>query len=296
MTDSPLTTGEAVPQAAAAPPPLRRRGLPAPNALVGGVLIAILLASAATGALWTPYDPLKLSFREKLAAPSALHWLGTDEFGRDVLSRLMAGAATSVWISVLTVTLAVIAGTLIGLLSGYLRGWTDRIVMAFNDALLAFPGILLALGLLAVVGANKYGIIVALGIAYTPSVARVVRGTVLSLREREFVAASRVMGNSEAFTMMRHILPNCIAPLTVLATSMFGYVLLAESALSFLGLGVPPPAPTWGNMLAASRPYIGQAMWLGIFPGLCISLTLLGINLLGDALRDRLDPRMRGAR
>jgi peptide/nickel transport system permease protein len=274
----------------------RRMKLPAPNAIVGGTLIGILLATACIGALWTPYDPLKLSFREKLAAPSALHWLGTDEFGRDVLSRLMAGAATSVWISILTVTLAVIAGTTIGLFSGYMRGWTDRIIMAFNDALLAFPGILLALGLLAVVGANKYGIIVALGIAYTPSVARVVRGTVLSLREREFIAASRVMGNSEGFTMARHILPNCIAPLTVLATSMFGYVLLAESALSFLGLGVPPPAPTWGNMLAGSRPYIGQAVWLGIFPGLCISLTLLGINLLGDAVRDRLDPRMRGSR
>ncbi|WP_019401485.1 ABC transporter permease, partial [Chelatococcus sp. GW1] len=140
----------------------------------------------------------------------------------------------------------------------------------------------------------KYGIILALGLAYTPSVARIVRGTVLSLREREFVEASRVMGNSEIFTVMRHVLPNCIAPLTVLATSMFGWVLLSESALSFLGLGVPPPAPTWGNMLASSRSFIAQAVWLGIFPGLCISLTLLGINLLGDALRDRLDPRMRG--
>ena len=130
-----------------------RMRLPAPNAIVGGTLIGVLLLAAGTGALWTPYDPLKLSFREKLAAPSALHWLGTDEFGRDVLSRLMAGAATSVWISILTVTLAVIAGTTIGLFSGYMRGWTDRIIMAFNDALLAFPGILLALGLLAVVGA-----------------------------------------------------------------------------------------------------------------------------------------------
>jgi peptide/nickel transport system permease protein len=268
----------------------------APNALVGGALIGTLLAVAGIGALWTPYDPLRLSFRYKLAPPSSMYWLGTDEFGRDVLSRLMAGAATSVWISILTVALAVVLGTIIGLFSGYMRGWVDRVIMAFNDALLAFPGILLALGLLAVVGANKYGIIVALGIAYAPSVARIVRGTVLSLREKEFIAASRVMGNSEAFTMARHILPNCIAPLTVLATSMFGYVLLAESALSFLGLGVPPPAPTWGNMLAGARPYIGQAMWLGIFPGLCISLTLLGINLLGDAVRDRLDPRMRGTR
>src|SRR5690606_30459406 len=130
-------------------------------------------------------------------------------------------------------------------------------------------------------------------LAYTPTVVRIVRGAVMSLREREFVEASRVMGNSNAYTMLRHILPNCIAPLTVLATSMFGWVLLAESALSFLGLGVPPPAPTWGNMLASGRPFISQAVWLAIFPGLCISLTLLGINLLGDALRDKLDPRMR---
>jgi peptide/nickel transport system permease protein len=265
-----------------------------PNAIIGGLIIGILLLIAALSLVWTPYDPLALSFRAKLAAPGPEHWLGTDEFGRDVLSRLIVGAGTSVWISLLTVTFAVCAGTAIGVLSGYIRGWFDRIVMAFNDALLAFPGILLALGLLAVVGANKYGIIVALGLAYTPSVARIVRGTVLSLREREYIAASRVMGNSEAYTMFRHIMPNCVAPLTVLATSMFGWVLLAESSLSFLGLGVPPPAPTWGNMLASGRPYINQAIWLGIFPGLCISITLLGINLLGDAVRDRLDPRMRG--
>jgi peptide/nickel transport system permease protein len=266
------------------------------NGLIGGLLIGLLVIVAVMGAVWTPYDPLALSFRAKLAAPSAAHLLGTDEFGRDVLSRLIAGASASAWISVLTVSLAMTLGTAIGVVTGYVRGWPDRIVMAFNDALLAFPGILLALGLLAVIGANKYGIIVALGLAYTPMVVRVVRGAVLQLREREFVAASRVMGNSELYTMARHILPNCIAPVTVLATSMFGWVLLAESALSFLGLGVPPPAPTWGNMLAGSRPYIGQAMWLGIFPGLCISLALLGINLLGDAIRDRLDPRMRGLR
>jgi peptide/nickel transport system permease protein len=266
------------------------------NAILGGGIIGFLLFVATLAAVWTPHDPLRLSLRNKLVGPSATFWLGTDEFGRDVLSRLMVGAATSVWISLLTVAFAVAFGTLIGLFSGYLRGWFDRAVMSVNDALLAFPGILLALGLLAVVGANKYGIILALGVAYTPSVARVVRGSVLSVREREYVAASRVMGNSEVFTILRHVLPNCLAPITVLATSMFGYVLLAESSLSFLGLGVPPPAPTWGNMLAASRPYIGQNMGLGIYPGLCISITLLGINLLGDALRDRLDPRMRGTR
>lgn len=266
----------------------------APNAVLGGLIIGIIGVCVLFGAVWTPFDPLKINFAARLQPPGPVYWLGTDEFGRDVLSRLMAAAATSVWISLLTVTAAVSAGTVIGLLTGYLRGWTDRILMAFNDALLAFPGILLALGLLAVMGANKYGIILALGLAYTPSVARVVRGTVLSLREKEYIDVSRVMGNSEAYTMARHILPNCVAPLTVLATSMFGWVLLAESALSFLGLGVPPPAPTWGNMLASSRSFIVQAVWLGIFPGLCISLTLLGINLLGDALRDKLDPRMRG--
>jgi peptide/nickel transport system permease protein len=266
----------------------------APNALIGGTIIGVVAIAALIGAVWTPYDPLAIDFMARLAPPGGAHWLGTDEFGRDVLSRLMAGASTSAWISLLTVILAVGAGTALGVFTGFVRGWVDRVLMAFNDALLAFPGILLALGLLAVFGANKYGIIFALGIAYIPSVARVVRGTVLSLREREFVEASRVMGNSEAYTMWRHILPNCIAPLTVLATSLFGWVLLAESALSFLGLGVPPPAPTWGNMLAASRAFIAQAAWLGIFPGLCISLTLLGINLLGDAVRDRLDPRMRG--
>jgi peptide/nickel transport system permease protein len=266
----------------------------APNAVLGGVIIGIVVLCALFGAVWTPFDPLKINFAARLQPPGPVYWLGTDEFGRDVLSRLMAAAATSVWISLVTVIAAISAGTVIGLLTGYLRGWTDRILMAFNDALLAFPGILLALGLLAVMGANKYGIILALGLAYTPSVARIVRGAVLSLREKEYVDASRVMGNSEAYTMARHILPNCIAPMTVLATSMFGWVLLAESALSFLGLGVPPPAPTWGNMLASSRSFIGQAVWLGIFPGLCISITLLGINLLGDALRDKLDPRMRG--
>jgi peptide/nickel transport system permease protein len=267
----------------------------APNALIGGVIIGVVLLTALIGLFWTPYDPMKLDFLQRLQPSSWQHPLGTDEFGRDVLSRVIMAAGTSVWISITTVTFAVVLGTTIGVTTGFVRGWFDRIAMSFNDALLAFPGILLALGLLAVFGANKYGIVVALGIAYAPSVARVVRGTVLSLREKEFIDASRVLGNSEIFTMVRHILPNCVAPLTVLATSMFGWVLLAESALSFLGLGVPPPAPTWGNMLSSARPFLSQSASLGIYPGLCISLTLLGINLLGDAIRDKLDPRMRGA-
>jgi peptide/nickel transport system permease protein len=263
------------------------------NALIGGGLLAALVLLALLGVVWTPYDPLKLDLLSRLHAPNAVHWLGTDEFGRDVFSRLIIGARTSLWISLLSVSVAVVCGTLIGMLAGYLRGWTDRILMMLNDALLAFPGILMALGIMAIVGASQYGIVLALGIAYTPSVVRVVRGSVLSLRELEFIEASRVIGNSELYTMFRHITPNCLAPLCVLATSMFGWALLSESALSFLGLGVPPPAATWGSMLSASRTYISNAPWLGIFPGIFISLTLLAINLFGDALRDRLDPRMR---
>lgn len=264
------------------------------NRIIGGSLLGGFLLTAMLGAVWTPYDALRIDLRGKLLPPNGAHWLGTDEFGRDVLSRLMAAAGTSVSISLLTVSFAILAGVTLGVVSGYARGWTDRTIMTLNDALLAFPSMLLALSLLSITGANMYGIILALGLAYTPSVVRVVRGSVLSLREREFIEASRLMGNSSAFTMVRHILPNCIAPVVVLATSMFGSVLLTESALSFLGLGVPPPAPTWGNMLASARPHMAQAVWLGIFPGLCISLTLLGINLFGDAIRDRFDPRMRG--
>lgn len=265
-----------------------------PQSIIGLLIIGTILTAAGVAYFWTPYDPLKINFLALLQPPSATHLLGTDEFGRDELSRLMAGASNSVWISFLTVFFAISLGTAIGVLTGFLRGWTDRIIMAFMNALLAFPSLLLALALLAVVGANKYGVILALGLAYTPSVTRIVRGTVLSLREKEFIESSRVLGNSELYTMFRHVLPNCVAPLTVLATSMFGWVILTESALSFLGLGVPPPAPTWGNMLAAARPYMEQATYLSVFPGLCIALLLLGINFLGDAVRDLLDPRMRG--
>ncbi|MGQ3076281.1 MAG: ABC transporter permease, partial [Ferrovibrionaceae bacterium] len=195
----------------------------------------------------------------------------------------MYGARTSAWIAFATVVFAIVFGTIVGILAGFLRGWTDRILMMINDALLAFPALLLALGFMAVFGASRNGNIIALGIAYMPVAVRVVRGTVLSIREREYVEASRVMGNSGIVTMLRHVLPNCLAPIMVLATTMFGWVVLSESALSFLGLGVPPPAPSWGNMLSTGRPYINQAPHIIILPGLCISITLLGVNLLGDA-------------
>ncbi|SFU23146.1 ABC transporter permease [Mesorhizobium sp. YR577] len=262
------------------------------NLIAGAALTGLLLAAALIGAFWTPYDPLRLDMLDRLGAPSTAHWLGTDEFGRDVLSRLMAGATASMSIAAVTVTLAISTGTVLGMLAGTARGWTARGISAVSDALLAFPGILLALTLIVIVGAGRNGIVIALAIAYLPGVMRVVRSTVLSTREKEYVEASRVIGNSELYTMLAHILPNCLAPITVLGTSMFGWAILSESALSFLGLGVPPPAPTWGNMLASSQPFFEQALWLSLAPGFCISIALLGTNLLGDALRDHLDPRM----
>lgn len=262
------------------------------NLTIGAAIAAFLFVAGIIGAFWTPYDPLQLDMLNRLSPPSSGHWLGTDEFGRDIISRLMAGATASLTIAAITVALAIVFGTMIGLLAGSVRGRAERVIMAVTDALLAFPGILLALALIVIVGAGRNGIVVALSIAYLPGVIRVVRSAVLSVREKEYVEASRVIGNSELYTMAMHILPNCLAPISVLATSMFGWVILAESALSFLGLGVPPPAPTWGNMLAASQPFFENALWLSLAPGACISLALLGANLLGDALRDTLDPRM----
>lgn len=262
------------------------------NVLLGAPIVAGLFGIAALAAFWMPYSPTATRIRNRLQPPSSAHWLGTDEFGRDVLSRVMDGALVSCRVALATMVFAIVVGTIVGVASGYLRGWADRLIMMVNDALLAFPGILLALAVMVILGPGQTSIVLALGIAYTPSVARVVRGQVLSLREREFIEASRMIGNADLYTMLRHILPNCAAPISVLATSMFGWAVLSESALSFLGLGMPPPAATWGNMLSSARGYMETAAWLSIAPGLCIALTLLGVNLLGDALRDHLDPRM----
>lgn len=263
------------------------------NLLVGGVLLLAVVGLAVAALAWTPYDPVAVNLRQRLRAPSALHWLGTDEFGRDVLSRLMAAAGTSMAVSLATVAAALLVGVPLGVLGGYVRGWADRALTGLNDALLAFPGILLALGLLSVIGPSRWGVVAALGLAYAPVVARVARSGALSIREREYVEASRALGNPEAYTVLRHVLPNLASPLLVLATSLFGWVILAESALSFLGLGVPPPAPSWGNMSAGARPYLESAWWLAVAPGAAIAISLLGANLLGDGLRDLLDPRAR---
>lgn len=261
------------------------------SAAIGGALVALFVATVLIASVWTPYNPLSIDLNARFAGPSAAHWLGTDQFGRDVLSRAMAGARISVPLALLVVTLATTFGLVIGTLAGFLRGPVEAGIMAVNDALMSFPSILLALTLAAVLGAGATGIIIALTIAYMPTVVRVVRASVLSIRTREYLEASAVMGNSALYSMVRHVIPNTLPQVAVLATSMFGWVLLSESALSFLGVGLPAPAPTWGNMLSSARPYLSTAGGLVIVPGLCIAGTVLGATLLADALGDRFGKR-----
>ncbi|MFC3051859.1 ABC transporter permease [Kordiimonas pumila] len=264
------------------------------NGAVGLFLISVAFILAVMAQIYTPYSPIALDFEAYLAAPSADHWFGTDQFGRDVFSRLMSASWVSLSVSFYVVAFAMLLGVPIGALAGYCGNWVDRVVMSVTDAFMALPSLLLALAIMSAIGPGKWGVVLALGLAYTPSVIRVVRGSVLSIREKEYVDASRVMGNSELYTVIRHVIPNCVGPLIVLGTVFFALSILSESALSFLGLGVPPPYPSWGGMLSDARIYFSIAPWLVIFPGLAITVTLLGINLFGDALRDRYDPRMSG--
>lgn len=253
--------------------------------------LSLLIALAIVGSLVTPHNPLNLSVENRLSAPSLIYILGTDHFGRDLLSRMMIGLGVSLKVSFFTVLFALLAGSALGSLAGYFHGWVDRFVSGLTDAFLAMPGILLALALISVFGSSVEGLVIALGIAYTPNVTRVIRGTVLSLRQSEFVEAAKLMGRSHLQIILLHILPNTVGPVTVLASSFFAQALLSESALSFLGLGVPPPHPSLGGILAESRRFMEDAPWLALFPGVMIVCTLLCINWVGDALRDHFDPR-----
>lgn len=263
-----------------------------PSGRIGLVIIGVYLIAATMGALGlTPHGSLQQFMLDRLKPPSGTYWMGTDLLGRDTASRLMVGIGQSMIIAFASVAFATIAGTIIGLVSAWWGSLWDGILMRLMDVLLAFPAILLALLIIAIVGPGTMTSVVAIGIVYTPIFARVVRGPALSLKQRDFVDAARTFGSSQPYILSRHLLLNLVAPLAVQVTLALAWALLTEAGLSFLGLGTQPPTPSLGLMLAESKNLMQQAPWLMIFPALTIMLGILGFNLTGDALRDILDPR-----
>jgi peptide/nickel transport system permease protein len=264
----------------------RRRLVLVAAGLLGAIIAVALLAP------WiTPYDPQKMDIVNRLKPPGATHWFGSDEFGRDVLARVMLGARLSLLVGFLVVVVATVLGGALGLVAGYVR-WLDGALMRLTDALMAFPDILLAIAFMAALGTSLFNVVLALGIVYTPRVARVVRAATLVVRERQFVEAAIALGASTGRTILVHVLPNLISPIIVQATFIFAFAILTEAALSFLGVGVPPTTPTWGNMIAGAQQYFRQADWLILFPGFAIVLTVLSLQMVGDGLRDALDPKL----
>jgi peptide/nickel transport system permease protein len=261
---------------------------------IGLIITLALLATAALSLVYTPRDPLEMSIAGRLQGPTGPHPLGTDQFGRDLLSRIMTGAVTSILVGVIAVGIGMGVGVLFGMLSGYFGGWLDEGFMRLMDAVQGFPAILSAL-LLAAAFRPSIGIsMVAIGVAFLPVFARLTRASFLEFRDREFVLAARALGAGDAALIARHILPNTLPPLIVQATISFPVAILAEAALSYLGLGTQPPHPSWGLMLKESQAFLGMNPWYAVFPGGAIAVTVLGLNLLGDGLRDLLDPKLSG--
>jgi peptide/nickel transport system permease protein len=256
------------------------------------VVIILILVSLLAGVL-RPYDPLKISISTRTQGPSPTHYLGTDHFGRDIYSRILSGAKISLTVGILSVALGALIGIILGAIGGYFGGWLDYVIVLILDTIISFPATLLAIGLMSVMGLGVTNIIVALAFIGIPVYGRVVRGAVLSIREKEYIEAARASGSSHLKLILIHVLPNAMAPLIVVTTIGVANAILIEAALSFLGLGVAPPAPSWGNMLADGRNFITQAPWMTIFPGIAISITVLGFNTLGDGLRDVLDPKLK---
>ncbi|MDB5623552.1 MAG: transporter permease [Devosia sp.] len=263
-----------------------------PSGRVGAGIIILYLVLAALGALGiTPHEALQQFRVDRMKPPNSTYWMGTDLLGRDTASRLMVAIGQSFLVAFAAVGVATLAGTLIGLFAAWWGGLADAILMRIMDVLLAFPAILLALLIIAIVGPGTMTSVAAIGIVYTPIFARVVRGPTLSLKRREFIDAARTFGSSQSFILSRHLLLNLVAPLTVQVTLALAWALLTEAGLSFLGLGTQPPSPSLGLMMSEARNLMQQAPWLLIFPGLTVMLGILGFNLFGDALRDILDPR-----
>lgn len=262
--------------------------------VAGLAIIVLFFLAQALAPKISPYDPTQMQPGNLLAPPSSQHVLGTDGFGRDILSRLLYGGRVSFVVSVLSTLVALFFGTTTGLAAGFFGGWVDTVLMRFMDIILAFPALLLAISIMAVLGQSELNIVLAIGVVYIPQFARLTRGSALAVRNLEFVEAARALGARPLRVMLRHIAPNIVAPLLVQMSLTISLAVLYESALSFLGLGTQPPTPSWGNMLSESRRYMELAPWTAVAPGAAIMLVVLGFNLLGDGLRDVLDPRLRG--
>ncbi|ADL46616.1 ABC transporter permease [Micromonospora aurantiaca (nom. illeg.)] len=259
---------------------------------VGGTIVLVLLVVVGVAGPWlAPAGVNDVDVDQMLRPPSGAHPFGTDELGRDVLSRVLVAARVSLQVGAVSVGIALVAGVTLGLFAGYYRGWLDSVLMRCMDVLFAFPVLLLAVAIVAVLGPGLLTAMVAIGVVYTPIFARITRAGVLSVREQVFVRAAVSIGASDLRIMRRHVLPNIAAPLIVQTSLSLAFAILSEAALSFLGLGIQPPAPAWGRMLFDGRGFVTDAWWLGVFPGAAIFLTVLAFNLVGDALRDVLDPR-----
>jgi peptide/nickel transport system permease protein len=263
-----------------------------PGALAGAVVIVVFVLAGIFAPVIAPQDPNAIS-RDRRAAPSADHWLGTDELGRDLLSRVIYGARVSLRVGLVTIGIALSAGTLLGVVAGYFGGWVDALLMRLTDIMLAFPGILLAIAIIAILGPGLYNVMIAVGIEAIPVYTRTARASTLAIKEREFVVAARATGAGHERIIRRHVLPNIVAPLIVLATIGVAGSILAAAGLSYLGLGAQPPTAEWGAMLSSARNYLRDSWWIATFPGVAIMLVVLALNLFGDGLRDVLDPHTR---
>ncbi|MCB1355145.1 MAG: ABC transporter permease [Maritimibacter sp.] len=264
--------------------------------MIGTVLVIGILLVALIAPLLIPADfATTMDIRARLATPSLAHPLGTDQLGRDLMYRVLLGAETSIMIAAAAVLMSIVLGLPLGLISGYLGGRTDNVLMRLVDTLLSFPALLLALTISAVLGPNLQNTVIAIGVAFTPFLARIIRGEALRVAQMPYVEAARTAGNSDARLIFRHILPNIMPAVIVQSTISLAFAILAEAGLSFLGLGTQPPDASWGLMIQASRDYLDRAPWTALVPGGAVALTVLGLNMFGDALRDALDPRSKGA-
>jgi peptide/nickel transport system permease protein len=261
-------------------------------AVTGFGLLLLVLGAALLAGVLSAYDPLTMIVADRMKPPSRAHLMGTDNFGRDIFARVLHGARLSLEVGFAVMVLTVAAGVLFGLLSGYFPR-LDGAIMRVMDAMMAFPAILFGIAIMAVLGPKTVNVVIALSVVYAPRTVRIVRASVLATKQLDYVEAVRAQAAGHLRILFRHILPNCLSPLVVQATFNFAYAVLAEASLSFVGAGAPPPTPSWGNILSEGRIYMQNAPWITIFPGIAIALTVLGLNLAGDGLRDALDPRMK---